>query len=63
LSKRKAALEELKALLNQASIQDIFLASNDTMRESLLAVAIKERPDSDAKLTNFFLQHPFFKTV
>jgi hypothetical protein len=61
LSKRKDALEELRELLNNASIQDILIGSTSTaMRESLYAVAIEDRSDSDAKLSEFFSTHPFF---
>jgi hypothetical protein len=60
LSERKEALEELKGLLNKVSIQELLSVSSTEVRVSLFAEAVKERPESDAKLTDFFLQHPFF---
>jgi hypothetical protein len=58
LNNRKAVAEELMGVLNKASITDI--VSDGALRENLLAIAVKDRPGSNAKLTEFFLNHPFF---
>lgn len=58
LSKRKTAVEELIEMFNKVSIKDIF--SGSALRASLFSVAIKDRPNSDAALTEFFLQQPVF---
>lgn len=58
LSKRKAAVEELKEIFNKTSFKDII--SGSALRASLYAIAIKDRPNSDTALTEFFLQNPVF---